>query len=574
MNSNDLSVAIGGASAAGRKSINQDAFAAVVPAHSALTTKGVAAAIADGISSSQVSQEASQIAVAAFLEDYYCTPEAWSVKTSAYRVINAINGWLHAQSRHGPGRFDNDRGHVCTFSAVVFKSNTAHIFHAGDTRIYRVAGNSLEQLTTDHRKVVDSQTSYLSRALGTDITIDVDYQSMALEVGDIWLMTSDGVHEFFDPRAVAACLLTAQDLKVTAQTIVHEALQAGSDDNLTIQILRVDSLPGPSAEEMLESAVNRRAPPPLTPRMLFDGYQIMREIAIGPRSHVLLAKDNQSGQQVIIKTPSAETRESDHWQDTLLMEEWVGQRVRSPHVLQLVNSQRPRQYVYLVSEFIDGQTLAQWCRDHPKPKLDKVREIAEQVARGLRAFHRLEIIHQDIRPNNIMIDHYGTVKIIDFGACYVPGLAEGELTSGIREIPGTTSFAAPEYFAGTQVSTRSDIYSFGAMVYYLLSGQLPYGNQIARVSTPRGLHKLKYRSLRLHRPELPQWIDDALQKATRVEPWRRQEDVLELAFDLQRPNDEFVRRTQPPLLERDPVVFWQCVSALLLVVCVIFAAQL
>lgn len=573
MNSKGLCVAVGGASSAGRKPINQDAFAAVVPGPTALNAKGVAAAIADGISSSRVSQEASQTAVAAFLDDYYCTPEAWSVKTSAYRVINAINGWLHGQSNQGPSRLDRDRGYVCTFSAVVFKSTTAHIFHAGDTRIYRLAGTGLEQLTSDHRKVVDSQTSYLSRALGTELTIDVDYQSFALEVGDLWLMTSDGVHEFFDPKAVAARLGTERDLEAAARAIVNEALAAGSDDNLTVQILRIDSLPEPSREEVLESAERRRPPPPLAPRMVFEGYEIMREIAISPRSHVVLAKDQQNGQQVVIKTASAETRETAHWQDALLMEEWVGHRVRNPHVLQLIQSQRPRQYVYLVTEYIDGQTLAQWCRDHPTPKLDKVREIAEQVARGLQAFHRLEIIHQDIRPNNIMIDRYGTVKIIDFGACYVPGLAEREAVSPLREIPGTVSFCAPEYFAGTEVSTRSDIYSFGAMVYYLLSGRLPYGNQIAKVTAPRGLHKLKYQSLRLHRPDLPQWVDDALQKATRVEPWRRQGDVLELAFDLKRPNDEFVRRSKPPLLERDPVVFWQCVSALLLIVCLVLASR-
>lgn len=574
MGTKHLSVTVGGATSAGRKPLNQDAFGAVIPPPPALTSKGIAAVIADGISSSQVSQEASQTAVASFLDDYYCTPEAWSVKSSAYRVINAINGWLHAQSRQAPTRFDRDRGYVCTFSALVFKSTTAHLFHAGDTRIYRLAGNGLEQMTSDHRKVIDSQTNYLSRALGTDLTIDVDYQSFTLEVGDVWLMTSDGVHEFIDAKAVAKRLLVECDLQAAAQAILSEALEAGSDDNLTIQILRIDSLPDPLQKEVLESANRRRSPPPLTPRAVFDGLEVMRELAISPRSHVVLARDVQTEQQVVIKTASMETRQNAHWQDALLMEEWVGNRVRNPHVLKLLNPSGPRQYVYLISEFIDGQTLAQWCRDHPSPRLDKVREIAEQIGRGLRAFHKLEIIHQDLRPSNIMIDGYGTVKIIDFGACYVPGLVELEAESPTRDIPGTISFSAPEYFAGTEVTTSADLYSFGAIVYYMLSGRLPYGNQIAKVSSPRGLHKLKYQPLRLHRPDLPQWVDDAVQKATRVEPWRRQADVHEFIFELHRPSVESERRAKPPLLARDPVVFWQCVSVLLLVTCLVLASRL
>ena len=109
----------------GRKDTNQDFHGACLPHEPLLTAKGIAIALADGISSSNVSQEASEAAVKGFLEDYFCTSPAWSVKKSAQRVLMAMNSWLHAQTRQSPHRYDRNRGYVCTLSAMVLKSTTA-----------------------------------------------------------------------------------------------------------------------------------------------------------------------------------------------------------------------------------------------------------------------------------------------------------------------------------------------------------------------------------------------------------------------------------------------------------------
>src|SRR5580698_3837644 len=171
----ELQVSIGQCSDRGRKEINQDFHGALIPDEPLLGSKGIAIVLADGISSSNVSQIASESAVKSFLTDYYCTSESWSVKTSAQRVLAATNSWLHAQTRRSQYAYDNDKGYVCTLSALVIKSTTAHIFHIGDSRIYRLAGNTLEQLTSDHRVVVSSEQSYLSRALGINPQIEIDY---------------------------------------------------------------------------------------------------------------------------------------------------------------------------------------------------------------------------------------------------------------------------------------------------------------------------------------------------------------------------------------------------------------
>src|SRR6186997_3727769 len=130
--SRELKISIGQHSDKGRKETNQDFHGALIPQEPLLSLKGVAIVLADGISSSNVSQIASQSTVKGFLADYYCTSESWSVKTSAQRVIAATNSWLHAQTRQSQYLYDKDRGYVCTLSAMVIKSTTAHIFHIGD----------------------------------------------------------------------------------------------------------------------------------------------------------------------------------------------------------------------------------------------------------------------------------------------------------------------------------------------------------------------------------------------------------------------------------------------------------
>ena len=200
-----LQVAAGQFSSAGRKPSNQDFHGALVPEGAALAAKGVAIALADGISSSQVAAQASQAAVTSFLEDYYCTPDAWSVKHSAERVLAAANSWLYAQTQQGAGRYDKDHGWVCTFSAIVIKGRSAHLFHVGDTRIWQLQGRALELLTRDHRVHTGGET-YLGRALGIAPQVEIDYRSIALEPGDTFVLATDGVYEHVSDLAMVDVL--------------------------------------------------------------------------------------------------------------------------------------------------------------------------------------------------------------------------------------------------------------------------------------------------------------------------------------------------------------------------------
>ncbi len=346
-------------------------------------------------------------------------------------------------------RIDKDKGYVCTLGAVIVKSNTAHVFHVGDSRIYRVSGNSLEQLTEDHRVQVSSEQSYLSRAMGVNHQIEIDYRSVQLEKGDTFLLTTDGVHDHVSDRfMVQAIRDNAGDLDKAARNIVDAAYSNGSTDNLTIQIIRIDELPDGEASEALGQVENLPLPPLLEARALFDGYRIVRELHGSSRSHIYLAVDDATEELVALKIPSLDLRDDPAYLRRFMMEEWVAQRINNAHVLKPREPSRKRNFLYIVTEFVDGQTLTQWMIDNPRPDLETVRGIVAQIAEGLRAFHRKEMLHQDLRPANIMIDKTGTVKIIDFGSTRVAGIAESAQQPDRDDILGTAQYTAPEYFVG------------------------------------------------------------------------------------------------------------------------------
>lgn len=546
---------------------NQDFHGAVLPGAALRASKGVAVALADGIGSSAVGHVASAAAVRSFLDDYYLTPESWSVRRSAQRVLQATNSWLHAQTMRSEGRFDKDRGHVCTFSALVLKGRHAHLLHVGDSRIYQLHERSLEPLTQDHRLQLGATQACLARALGTGPAVEIDYHQWLLQPGDLYLLATDGAHDHLSAAVVHAALSRhGGDLQAAAQDLADGARAAGSTDDITVQLLRVEALPDTDAATARAAWQALPPAPELSPRQVLDHYTLVRPLHTGARSQVHLAHDDASGQPVALKFPSADTLADRTLLDRFLLEEWVARRIHSPHVLRPAADHGPRSHLYVAMEYLPGQTLAQWMRDHPRPGLAEVRAIVAQLGQGLQAFHRLEMLHQDLRPENVMIDASGTVKIIDFGTVQVAGLTECGPTPAASALVGTLQYAAPEYFVGQPADTRADLFSLAVLAYQMLSGQLPYGLQVTRLRDASGLRRLRYTPLRHHRPDLPAWLDAVLHKALQPQPARRQQAVSELLHDLDQPGPAFHRQRLPPLAQRHPVRFWQATSALLALV--------
>lgn len=558
-----LQVRFGGCSVAGKKPVNQDAFAALCGHTEANLLKGAAAAIADGVSSCPDSHVASQTSVTSFIDDYFATPYTWSVHKSARQIISGLNAWIFQQNTN---RASHNDSLLTTFSAVVLKSNTLHCFHVGDSRVYHLRGDNLEQLTQDHVRTERGQ-EYLSRALGADRHLELDYSTHELQVGDLILLSTDGVHGLLRRIDLLSMVKKhgVQNLEALAAEMVNTALNAGSDDNLTVLLMAVDALPHETLDEVHRKLTQLPIPPVLNVGNKIDGYEVQEVIFSGTRSHMYRVIDTATGGQFTLKAPSLNFAEDAVYLSGFVREEWVGQSIQHANVMRTYVPKRPKQFLYYLGEYIEGINLREWMYDNPKPSLDAVRRIVKQVVAGLRAFQRADMVHQDIKPENIMIDSKGCIKILDFGTMLIAGA--DELISPLdKSVPqGSVNYVAPEYLMGEVGTFKSDLFSLAVVIYEMLTGALPFAEKPVKQVKLKHYSDLRYIPANHPRRDLPLWVEACLRKALQPNPRYRYDALGEFMQDLTVPNTKLEASiAKQPLIEQNPVALWQVLAIVLL----------
>ena len=558
-----IRVAYGQATEAGRKATNDDCLGSRMPEEPLLTTKGVALVIADGVSAAEAGKQASEIAVQNFLTDYFDTPDAWTVKTSAHRVLTAINRWLYSLGR---GFTHAQRGYVTTLSTLIIKSHSAHIFHIGDTRVWRLRGGQVEQITHDHALRINDRDTQLTRAVGLDLNLEVDYHVTNVREGDAFLLTTDGVHEHLGQAGFGEVFAGLNsNLDAVCETLITRALANGSPDNLSCQLLRVDHLPAEeSAAELSRELRQRPFPPALAPGMVIDGFEVEAEIDASKRSQIYRVRDRDSGGRFILKTPSVNFEDDDAYIERFVMEQWIARRIDNSHVVKAARLTREPTFLYNVFEHVAGPTLAAWVRDHPQPDVRQAVCILRGLIRGLNALHRREIVHRDLKPDNIVLDAEGEPVIIDFGACFVAGI--DEITAPIERdhVLGTDEFTAPETRLGRRPDARVDQFSLGIIAYQLLTGKHPYGNALDKAQSLRDFSLLRYTPSYEPNPLIPVWLDGAIRKACSVDPQNRYEALSEFEYDLTHPNDKFLLTEPLAKVANRSLTAWKLTAVALL----------
>ena len=536
-----LQVKIQSHSVAGIKDENQDACACYVPQDYLLERKGVVSVIADGVSSCERAKKASNDCVQGFLTDYYATPDSWGTEHCATKVITALNSSLYSQSMV----IDEVSSMLSTMSALIIKSNTAYLFHIGDSRIYRYRDGVLKQLTKDHVTNVNQKETYLSRAIGFDSNVQIDFQALDLKLGDQFLMTTDGVHGYLDHTEMATSI--AQ--KTAVEDLVEMAITKGSQDNASAIICTVNQLPEKHLNEAFDELTQRPIPPDLENGMKINGFEIESLIHASNRTQIYRARDINTNQLVALKTPSINFEDDAQYLKHFVYEEWVGLRIHCPNVVQIHNGGGQSKFLAYAMEYVKGQTLRQWMNNNPQPSIEAVVKIVKQIVQGLRGFHRQEMLHCDLKPENIMIDQFGQIKLIDFGSARIAGIAELATPISVVGNQGTQGYTAPEVILEHRVSRLSDQFSLGVIVYEMFSSKLPYQEKLDKSLTIKKLLKLSYGSVLQHNPHVPIWIDGAIHKACNLEESSRYEVLSEFLFDLEQPNSQFllVTRAKQPI---------------------------
>lgn len=516
------------------------------------TRWGAVAAIADGVGGAKGGRVAAELAVRSFIDGYLSLPEIRGVRHAAAISTEAINRWIHSQ-----GQVDaHNSGMACTFSALILRGRQAHIVHVGDTRVYRLRGVRLRQLTTDHNPGKPGLAHILTRALGPEDGVRVDYAVETAQVHDRYLLCSDGVHGVLHEHRIAAVLSERAAPQQTARELVQAALTAGADDNVTALVIDVISLPAPSSLDLEQAAAKPIIAPPHTGETV-DGFALGPILADGRYSRVFKARDKLGERDVVIKFPKETTAGEAIFRQAFVRETWVASRVRSSWIGEVLDPGERQSCLYTVMPFYPGETLERRLHRHPPIGFVEGVDIAVKLAKAVAALHRAGIIHRDIKPDNVILGANGVLRLVDLGVARLPHVEDFPLAHA----PGTPSYMAPELFQGAVGDEATDQFALGVTIYRLFSGAFPYG-EIEPFTHPRFRKPVP---LAQHRPDLPAWLDQIVARTIAVTPEHRFGDVLELAQELEHgfASGAPMRPPARSLYERDPLRFWQVVAALL-----------
>ena len=543
-----LQLSFAEASAIGPREENQDALRLVTPTPALAASKGYLFAIADGVSQCADGGLAARSTLQALALDYYATPETWGVAQALDRLLLAQNRWLQANGGGQPL--------LTTVSALVMRGRRFTLAHVGDCRVYRWHADTLQRVSEDHVWDQPGMQHVLKRALGLDQHLVLDFLDGELRVNESFVLLSDGVWAVLGDTAIAAILRDQPDLTSAAQTLVSAAHLAGSQDNASALLVRVDALGETSIGDALIHLQQWPLPPALKAGQTFEGWEVEGILGQSQQSLLYRVRDGQQ-QPWLLKTLPGALRDDHLAGQALLSEEWFLKRVAGRHFPE-VHTASQRQHLYYVMREYSGSTLAQLQEKAGPLPLAQWLDLAERLLRAVGMLHRRQILHRDIKPENLLLGDDGELRLLDFGLAYCPGLSEDQACA----LPGTPSYIAPEAFGGGTPTPQQDLYAVGVTLYFLLTGHYPYG-EVEAFQRPRfGVAVSASR----YRPDLPEWIAQSLDRAVAADPDQRFETAEEWLLLLEQGERRSLSVRPRPLLEREPLKVWRTLALVSLLV--------
>ncbi len=545
-----LKVAVGHASLTGPRERNEDYCGVATPDGLELENKGVLAAVADGIGGHKGGREAAEYTVRGLLADYFATPDTWSVPRAIEAVTTALNRWVMAEA----SRNAELAGMATTLSGLVLRGRRFYTAHIGDSRIYRIRDGRLDLLTVDHIWEHPELKNVLSRAIGLDPRVLMDFADGELATNDRFLLVTDGVWGVLPDALTVEVLLDHPVPQAAAAALTSLALAQGGHDNATAVVVDVLALPGPGLRDSLERAASLVIPRRLKVGHEIDGL-IVEEVLHDARETLLYrVRNERNGQQLVLKTLQPRMAGDAAASAALLMEEWRARRVLSPYFPQVVPADERSGLYYLMTWHAGATLQARLDADQHFPVGEVVR-FGVALLKAIATLHRLEIVHRDIKPDNIHLGQDGTLRILDLGVAL--SLGEGKADHPVGAA-GTPSYMAPEQHEGAPPDPAFDLYAAGVTLYHLLTRKYPSGEI-------EPFHKPKFgepvRPTRW-RPEIPGWLENILLKAVAREAKDRFETAEEFLLALERGSSRpLAAPGRRPLVQRNPLRMWKIVAA-------------
>lgn len=555
-----LRVAVGHASLTGPRERNEDYCGVVTPEGQDLADKGVIAALADGIGGHRGGREAAEYTVRGLLADYYATPATWAVPQALDKVATALNRWVVGEG----ARSAELAGMATTLSALVLRGNRYHTAHIGDSRIYRQHAAGLQRLTDDHLWEHPELNNVLSRAIGLDPRLLLDFGDGEVAAGDRFLLVSDGVWSILPDRLLAEVLLGHPDPQSAAVALTSLALAQGGQDNASAVVVDVLAVPAADWRDSLEEGGRLPLPPRLKPGHELDGLRVEEILHDGRETVLYRVRELAGGQERVLKTLQPVLEDDPDARSGLLLEEWRARRVLSPAFPQVVPAPGRSALYYLMTWHPGASLQARLDAGQHFAVADVVR-LGTALLRAIAALHRLGIVHRDIKPDNIHLGQDGVLRLLDLGVA----LSGAEADPAGRA--GTPSYMAPELFAGVPPTPACDLYAAGVSLYHLLVRKYPQG-EIEPFQKPRFGEPVPPTRWR---PEIPAWLENLLLRAVAREAGDRFETAEEFLLALERgASRPLAPPARQPLAQRHPLLVWRLAAAASLALNLVLLARL
>ena len=267
-------------------------------------------------------------------------------------------------------------------------------------------------------------------------------------------------------------------------------------------------------------------------------YEIVGQVGTGGMSDVYKAKDHALGRYVAIKVLKSEFSEDTNFVSKFRTEAQSAAVLEHPNIVNIYDVGSENGIHYIVMEYVEGITLKTYIEKKGQLTYKEALSIAIQVGRGIQAAHAKNIVHRDIKPQNIIISTDGKVKVTDFGIARA--VSENTIHS---DVMGSVHYASPEQARNGYVSNRSDIYSLGIVMYEMVIGRVPFdGDSTVAVAIQHLQDEMDPPSK--YAPNLPISLEKIIQKCTQKSPDRRYDSMESLLIDLRKallnPNEDFV----------------------------------
>ncbi len=510
--------------------------------------RGSVAIIADGVGGHGEGEIASKMAVETALQRFIDSKPGVSLNSLLWQMFNHSNLTVYQAGQES--KMPESRM-ATTMTITVFRNDQIGIGHIGDCRAYLVHNGKISCLTTDHTHVAANAnlgmftaqealqsplSSALTRYIGKDPLVLTDFYYATVAAGDFVIQCTDGLYVYVTPEEMLA-LLNQLPVAEATQSMLGLCLARGAEDNVSVQVARIDRVEKVTyyrGNPVYVQSRNTMGHEIQVGQVLDERFEIIEVISRSGMASIFKALDRHGGQFVALKVPFMQYESDAAFYSRFQREEAIGKSMDHPSILKIIPVEAEKKSrPYIAMELLKGKTLDQVMRLHKPMPMEEAVSFAIRLCDALNYMHQKNVVHRDLKPQNIMICDDGSLRIMDFGIAKAGGMRRITFT-GFSPAMGTPDYMAPEQVKGRRGDERTDIYSLGAILYEMVTGSTPFEGpnpfaimQARITGDPVAPRKLN--------PQISPQLEEIILHAMARDPGERYDNVATMEAELKNP---------------------------------------